>query len=131
MPQIEVDEETYRNLAFAARVAGIEVGEVVARLVALPREPSTPEPVGGEPASVPVHADYDGRRTRANFTPGPGRIEILSGPLAGSVYRTPSEAARAVVSEQRPEVNPQRNGWTFWIETATGAPIQGLRHARG
>jgi len=130
MPHIEVDEETYRNLAFAARVAGIEIGEVVTRLVALPREPSTLELVGDEPTSIPVYADYDGHRTRACFTPGPGRVEILSGPLAGSVYRTPSEAARAVVSERRPGVNPQRNGWTFWIETATGAPIQRLRHVR-
>jgi hypothetical protein len=130
MPQVEVDEETYRHLEFAAQIADINVGEVVKRLVALRQMSSVAEPVDAEPTTVPIHADYDGYRTRARFTPGPGRVEIIGGPLAGSVYRTPSEAARAVVSAQRPDVNPQRNGWTFWIESATGAPIQGIRHLR-
>jgi hypothetical protein len=132
MPNIEVDAETDRYLEFAARIAGLSKGAVVARLVGMYQtsrgDPTAvPEP---EPRVVPIHADYEGHRTHANFVLGPGRIEVLSGPCTGTTYRTPSEAARAVVSAYKPDVSPHRNGWTFWIVTATGAPLQSLRHIR-
>lgn len=77
---------------------------------------------------MPIHADYAGHRTRGVFVRGPGRIEITDGPLAGREFRTPSEAARAVVGEYKPEVNPHRNGWGFWAVSSTGAPLQSIRH---
>jgi hypothetical protein len=81
-----------------------------------------------EPASVRIHADYAGHRTFALFVPGPGRIEITSGPLAGRSFRTPSEAAREIVKHYNPEVSPHRNGWGFFVVSATGAQLQSLRH---
>jgi hypothetical protein len=81
-----------------------------------------------EPEPIPVHADYAGRRTRGLFYPGPGRIEITTGELAGETYRTPTAAARAVVHHHRPEVSPHRNGWNFWLVSANSTPLQTIRH---
>ncbi|MEV0393104.1 hypothetical protein [Polymorphospora rubra] len=132
MPQVEIDEATDGYLDFAAGVAGLTKGQVVARLVEQARAASqaqaTPAKDGAEPAPVRIHADYAGQRTQAFFVPGPGRIEIVSGPLSGQVFRTPSEAARAIVMDARPDVSPARNGWTFFLVTATGQPLQTLRH---
>jgi hypothetical protein len=127
MATIKVDEETDRYLEFAAKIAGVTKGEVVARLVAASSVSAGP-PSEQRVDTVAIHADYDGHRTNARFVPGPGRIEIADGPLAGKSYKTPSEAARAVVTHFRPEVSPQRNGWIFWVVTATGAPLQSIRH---
>lgn len=79
---------------------------------------------------VAIHADYEGHRTHARFV-SPGRIEIADGPLAGATYGSPSEAARAVVAHCKPTVSPHRNGWSFWILTGSGDPLQTLRrHVR-
>lgn len=132
MPSIEIDADTDSYLEFAARIAGLSKGDVVARMVDIYRtaQEDSEQAASPEPSGVPIHADYEGHRTYARFIPGPGRIEILSGPCSGSVYRTPSEAARAVVSAYKPTVSPHRNGWAFWIVTATGAQLQTLRHSR-
>ena len=130
MPIVEVDQQTDDYLALAAKVAGISKGQVVAQLVVL----ATSEPTSGATArssgdrTVPIHADYEGHRTNALFVRGPGRIEIADGPLAGESFKTPSEAAVRVVREYNPEVNPNRNGWTFWMITETGAPLQTIRY---
>lgn len=131
MVQIEVDDATDTYLAFAASIAGMTKGQVVARLVAQAQAAVAPGPADGgeeEPASVRVYADYAGHRTYASFTPGPGRIEITSGPLAGQSFRTPSQAAREIVKHYKPDVSPHRNGWGFFFVAATGAPLQTLRH---
>ncbi|MDO3703759.1 hypothetical protein Q3W71_19005 [Micromonospora sp. C28SCA-DRY-2] len=131
MPLIEVDDATDRYLAFAAGVAGLTKGEVVARLVARAQAAVEPQPAedgNAEPASVRVYADYAGHRTYALFVPGPGRIEITSGALAGRSFRTPSQAAREIVHHHNPNVSPHRNGWGFFFVAATGAPLQSLRH---
>lgn len=129
MPHVEVDDDTDGYLEFAANIAGLTKGEVVARLVEQARAVVSPQPEAAEPSAVRVHADYAGHRTTALFTPGPGRIEITSGPLAGQVYRTPSEAARRVIKRYKPGVSGSRNGWSFWVVTGTGAQLQSLRHA--
>ncbi|KXK58818.1 hypothetical protein AWW66_27625 [Micromonospora rosaria] len=131
MPNIDVDEATDRYLAFAANIAGLTKGEVVAKLVAQVQAVGVPVSEEGgddEPATVRVYADYAGHRTYASFVPGLGRIDITSGPLAGRSYRTPSQAAREIVKHYNPEVSPHRNGWTFFLLAATGAPLQSLRH---
>jgi hypothetical protein len=125
---IEVDAETDRYLEFAARVAKISKGEVIARLVSgeeLSTASGPPPPVLG----IPIHADYEGRRTHGMFVPGPGRVEIVDGPLAGKTFRTPSEAARAVVHDAKPSVSPHRNGWSFWTVSASNAPLQSIRYS--
>src|SRR5689334_20493942 len=127
MVTIEVDPKTAEYLAYHAAVERISTGEAVARLVArvLQMQPDT---AGDPPEPVPIHADYAGERIRALFHPGPGGIEITTGDLAGTTYRTPSQAARAVVHSIREEVSANRSGWTFWMVTATGVPLQAIRY---
>lgn len=130
MPKIEVDESTDSYLAFAAGIAGLTKGQVVAQLVAQVQAAAVPPIASGdgdEPVPVRIYADYAGHRTYASFVPGPGRIEIASGPLTGRSFRTPSEAAREIVKHYKPEVSPHRNGWDFFYVVATGAPLQSLR----
>ncbi|MFI6131051.1 hypothetical protein [Micromonospora sp. NPDC051141] len=132
MPSIDVDEETDRYVAFAADIAGLTKGQVVARMVREARARAEARAgeagAGDEPSAVQVYADYAGHRTFASFVPGPGRIEITSGPLAGRVFKTPSQAAREIVKHYNPEVSPHRNGWSFFLIAETAAPLQTLRH---
>ena len=132
MPSIEIDDDTDRYLSFAAEIAGLSKGQIVAKLVtdarSRVRSPLPERGDRGEPQAVRVYADYAGHRTYASFVPGPGRVEITSGPLAGQVFKTPSQAARAIVGHYKPEVSPHRNGWSFFVFEETGAPLQILRH---
>lgn len=114
---IEVDESTLRALELAAHIANISVGQVVARLVnqasiSRPsvRDTDTPPTPGG----IAVTNTYRGHRTSGRYYPDTKRIEISSGPLAGRSFKTPSEAARAVIEQLNPAVNSNRNGKTFW-----------------
>ncbi|MFC0532499.1 hypothetical protein [Phytohabitans kaempferiae] len=132
MASIDIDDTTDQYLEFAANVGGVTKGQIVAQLVAAARTRAKPplESKESDQNAVAIHVDYDGHRTRAQFVPGPGRIEITDGPLAGMTFRTPSEAARAVVGHYKPTVSPHRNGWVFWIITANGEPLQSIRHSR-
>ncbi|PRY02037.1 hypothetical protein [Allonocardiopsis opalescens] len=128
---IEVDEQTYRSLEFAARMSGCTAGEVVARLVASASMPSakTEEMEHPETASgLPVYADYEGHRTQGRYDPSTSRIDITSGPLTGQSFKSPTGAARAVVTHYKPDVNPNRNGWTFWVlADGSGKLLQSTR----
>lgn len=131
MKTIEVNEQTYRAIELAGRLTGMSHGAVVERLVARLSEPAqdratTIQPVP-EPNSVSVYADYNGQRTMAMFEPLTTRIDIVSGPLSGSRHKTPSAAARAVVAAERPDVNSNRNGWTFWRVDGTNEPLESRR----
>lgn len=126
MAHVEIDDVTDEYLEFAARIAGISKGRVIAQLVNLSK--ATASTTGSEPDGVEIYADYAGHRTAARFIPGPGRIEITDGPLAGTEYKTPSEAARAVVGKYKPGVSPHRNGWSFWILSNSEVPLQTIRH---
>jgi hypothetical protein len=130
VPIIEVDQETDEFLAVAARVAGISKGEVVAQLIDLAKADPSRQGSDGQTraGTVPIFADYEGHRTLAQFIRGPGRIEITDGPLAGSSFKTPSEAAREVVRHYNPSVSANRNGWTFWQIVGNGAPLQTIRY---
>lgn len=79
-------------------------------------------------APTPVFAIYQRRRIEGYFDPSTGALAIPIGPGAGR-YKTPSGAARAVISELRPQVSPIRTGWTFWRLSETGAPLETLRGA--
>jgi len=116
---IEVDENTSRQLEFAARIINSTPGEVVARLVAAASMPERP-PVSvehGEAAGpgIAIYADYDGHRTHAVYDRDTTRVDVTSGPLSGRSFKTPTGAARAVVSHYKPDVSPSRNGWSFWV----------------
>lgn len=116
---VEVDEQTYRFLKFAARLGDCTVGEVVARLVAAASLPAVTEKEEFEhpetASGVAVYADYEGHRTRGSYDSSTTRIDITSGPLAGKSFKTPTGAARAVVAHYKPGVSPNRNGWSFWV----------------
>ncbi|MGH3926253.1 MAG: hypothetical protein ACRDTT_25880 [Pseudonocardiaceae bacterium] len=107
---IEVDDHTYRSLEFAARMSHTTAGQVVARLV---EEASMPQPAAEDeqPASarlIAIFADYEGHRTRATYDPDTTRVDITSGPLQGSSFKTPTGAARAVVRHYKPKISPNR-----------------------
>jgi hypothetical protein len=133
LPSVEVDETTDGYLAFAALVAGLTKGEVVAQLVDLYRASDPHQSAEGSASTegIPIHADYDGYRTIALFYSAPPRVEITEGPLAGGKFKSPSEAARAVVTHFKPSVSPHRNGWAFWVVTATGRRLETIRRSRG
>lgn len=126
MPTIEVDEESWRAISFAARMAGVTPGEVVRRMIAanaadVARDPSNDE--------VPIYADYEGHRTHAVYYP-PARVQISDGPLKGMSFKSPTGAARAIVRQFNPGINDNRNGWTFfYIDNGDGprASLQSIR----
>ncbi|MGD9958137.1 hypothetical protein [Nocardioides sp.] len=129
-PSIEVDAATYRSLELAARLTGVSVGGVVSRLVAQAVEgPARDSPTPGvRPDKVSIYADYAGTRTHGEFESSSSQIQITTGPLAGTTYGTPSQAAVAVVQHYKPDVDPNRNGWTFWVlDDGSGARIQSIR----
>jgi hypothetical protein len=110
-PVIEVDAETKRTVAFAARMAGVSEGEIIRRLVAA--SPGRQDDRAPEPEGIAIYADYAGHRTRARYFT-PARVVIIDGPLRGTSYKTPTGAARAVVRHYNSKVNDNRNGWGFW-----------------
>lgn len=114
---VEVDEGTHRALELAAHVAGISVGQVVERLVNQASASRLSAGVTDGPATpggIAVTNTYRGHRTSGRYYPDTKRIEISSGPLTGRSFKTPSEAARAVIEQLNPAVNSNRNGKTFW-----------------
>jgi hypothetical protein len=98
----------------------------------LAEDPSAPTLIGADvhrlrtKRGVEVHAVYEGRRTDAFYDPLSRTVTIPSGPGRGE-YDTPSGAAVAVVHALNPHVNPNRNGWSFWIVTTTGQLLQSIR----
>ena len=122
MPTIDVDNDTKRSVAFAARMAGVSEGEIVRRLILATAPAERSVPVSGE-TGVAIFAVYEGRRTRAIYYP-PGRVEIIDGPLQGESFKSPTGAARAVVRHYNPAVDDNRNGWSFWqIDNGGGARV--------
>ncbi|MEU1306839.1 hypothetical protein [Streptomyces shenzhenensis] len=134
-PTIDVDEQTYRSIEFAARMSNATAGEVVARLVRTASVPSSGATATGQGGVEPdrkvgVYVDYEGHRTRGNYDRDTNRIDITSGPLAGQSFKTPTGAARAVVAHYKPDVNPNRNGWSFWVlDDGSGEFLQTIRHS--
>src|SRR5689334_7789851 len=68
MPMIEVDQETDEYLKFAASIAGVSKGQVVAQLVAERLSGlEGPSKGDGKPDTVPIHAFYEGHHTEALY----------------------------------------------------------------
>jgi hypothetical protein len=138
---VEIDEATDTKLTIASSLAGLSKAQLIARLVdaatrGQPTGTAPPTPGGALPPSMdapavhllPVFVVYNGRRVDGVYDTKTHRIDVESGPVAGS-YRTPSEAARAVVSHFKPHVNPNRNGWVFWRLNDNGEFLQTRRHS--
>ncbi|MER7789570.1 hypothetical protein [Streptomyces sp. NPDC097640] len=131
MNAIDVDDETYKKIVFAARMMGCTPSEVVRRLVdASSTELGT---AAAKPSadlhSVAVHALYRGQRVEATFDRNTRGVTITDGPHTGTTYPTPSAAASAVVQALNPDRNPNTNGWSFWRLTSNGDELKALRRS--
>ncbi|MGN6252014.1 MAG: hypothetical protein ACTHNS_09415 [Marmoricola sp.] len=131
MATITVDQATYDALHLAARLTGMTHSQVVARLVQQSKAASDAGPTEvNNDDTVLIFADYEGHRTSARFNRLTTRIDIADGPLSGESFKSPSSAARAVVAHYKPDVNPHRNGWSFWmLADGSGAFLQSIREA--
>lgn len=130
MPTVSLDPATYQRIQLLARAWRVNEGGAVQRLIETFVDTSgraREETRGTEDKTLRIHAVYEGVRTNAVFDPSTERVHILDGPLAGQWFKTPSGAAVAVVRSQRPDVNPNRNGWTFWTVTDSGQKLQSVR----
>uniref|UniRef100_UPI003F495CB9 hypothetical protein n=1 Tax=Streptomyces sp. CA-136453 TaxID=3240050 RepID=UPI003F495CB9 len=125
---IPVDSITGGKVELLARAWNTSTGEVIRRLVKhfedSPVTPhSTPSPTADQ---VGVHAFYAGQKTSGVYDRESRSLTITEGPAAGR-YKTPSGAATAVLQALKPTVQPNRNGWSFWVIDGTGETLQSLR----
>jgi hypothetical protein len=131
MKQLEVADEVHAQVALLAKAWNTSVSDVIRRLLAEFRSEDAPSaPAKPKFGEVAVHAIYAGIRTDGLFNQHSGSLTISSGPLAGRTYSKPSGAAVALVQIYSPEVNPNRNGWSFWVVSRTGQRLQAIRHER-
>jgi hypothetical protein len=79
---------------------------------------------------VAVHAIYAGIRTEGIYDRAAQSLTITTGPLAGKTFSKPSGAAVALVANLRPGVHPNRNGWSFWVESSSGKRLQAIRYEK-
>lgn len=128
MANIEVDDFTKHTVAFAARMANLSEAAIIRRLIAdLVLTDETPPQTTGQ--GIAVYADYDGHRVHARYI-DPTRVEIIDGALAGQSFKSPTGAARAVIRHYNPDVNDNRNGWSFWQiddDSGTKRSLQTIR----
>jgi hypothetical protein len=127
MGDIEVKRDVHNRIGLLALAWGISEGDAVERLLDHFQQTGQQRREPRVDARVNVHAVYEGFRTEGLFIPSSGGLEITSGPLAGQRFNSPSGAAVAVVQAAKPGVNPNRNGWSFWVQTDTGEMLQMIR----
>jgi hypothetical protein len=130
MAQIEVSDSVAAKIALLAKAWRVSHGGAVQRLLEefesdLRDEPVDPGLVGKQ---IPVHVDYQGAHVEGVYDRNDRSLTITSGPALGRRFPSPSAAAIAVVSALNPGIHPNRNGWSFWIVTATGNRLQSVRY---
>jgi hypothetical protein len=127
MATIEVDDYTKHTVSFAARMANLSEGVIIRRLIATIAVAEDERPRHTD-QGISVYADYDGHRVHARYLE-PARVEITDGPLSGQSFKTPTGAARAVIRHYNPDINDNRNGWTFWQidESGVRTSLQSIR----
>jgi hypothetical protein len=125
MPQIEVDDRTYRELELLAVAWHTTITEAVDRLVL---KGATRAAVRAHPAEHPVeiYAFYNGARTEATFDPESHAVTVRSGPLCGHTYASPTDAEDAVCDVLNPDGEGVVEGWTSWLVTASRIPLDRL-----
>lgn len=127
---VQLDPATGQKVDLLARAWNTTPGEAVRRLV--DHFEGSPAPVASSaldatsPTLVPVHVFYAGQRISGMYDRGNRSLTVADGPAAG-MYKSPSGAASAVLHALRPDVQPNRNGWSFWTVDETGEILQSLR----
>ncbi|HVX23497.1 MAG TPA: hypothetical protein VHB02_19300 [Acidimicrobiales bacterium] len=133
MSTVDIDDGAYAKLQLLARAWDCDVSAVVERLLGSFLEaPHKGERVENneKPELVPIHLTYEGTRVDALFDPTSTAVTVLSGALGGNRFKSPSGAAGSVIHSLKPQIKPNRNGWSTWIVSATGHLLQTLRHRR-
>jgi negative regulator of replication initiation len=129
MRQLTVSDAIYEQLALLARAWGISASDVVERLLRDFRGTEA-EAASAKSQEVAVHAIYAGVRTDGTYDRASQSLTITTGPLAGKTFSKPSGAAVALVAALRPGVHPNRNGWSFWVESSSGKRLQAIRYEK-
>ena len=127
MGEIAVAHEVHERISLLALAWGTSEGKAVERLLDAFQKSGPRHQDPNVDRRIRVHAVYEGARTDGLFEPVSEALEITSGPLAGRSFRSPSGAAVAVVQATNRGINPNRNGWSFWIQTETGEILQMIR----
>ncbi|MEW1926783.1 hypothetical protein [Streptomyces sp. NPDC088360] len=126
---VPLDPTTGGKVDLLARAWNTTPSEVVRRLIEHFEDSPTPSPASAAapPAElVPVHAFYAGQKVSGMYDRENRSLTISHGPAVGR-YKTPSGAASAVLQAVRPDIHPNRNGWSFWTVDETGELLQSLR----
>lgn len=130
---VEVSALVAAEIKAEAQVLGIPEGQVVARWYGMSTTVGGAVRAEAEPwAPLRLHAVYRGVRIDAVYVPATHRVAVLSGPVAGRNFKSPTGAARAVVEALNPgRTAVQGNGWRFWRITATDERLDVCRTVRG
>jgi hypothetical protein len=130
MSTLTVSTHTYDRITDLAHAWGTSDEGAIVRLIDFWKGASTSSPDGQD--EVPIHVRYYGHRAEGIYHPSSGLIDIISGPAPKATGLKPSPAAREVinaVNDLRGKAGTgSRNGWVFWLVTATGQPLQSMRH---
>ncbi|GAA2271602.1 hypothetical protein GCM10009853_026730 [Glycomyces scopariae] len=123
---VEFDEPEAFPIRLAAKAAGCTAKEYLLRLI---QEAAAAPSPGPSPVPKPnrIFAIYGGIRHEGEYEPSTGRVDILSGPLAGTYYASSTAAARAVVAQMNPAVNSSRSGPAFWkLDDRSGRDLKSI-----
>ena len=133
MPTLTVGPRTYDRITDLARAWGISDEAAIVRLIDFWKLASSG--VQGDADQVRVHVVYLGERVDGSYHPSTGLMDIISGPVPKATGLKPSPAAgeviRAINKARGKKVTGSRNGWGFWVVTATGELLQSVRLKKG
>jgi negative regulator of replication initiation len=127
MKRLAVTDDVYDQIALLARAWSTTPDDVIRRLLSDFRRTEDDDP-SPKSEQIAVHAVYAGTRTEGLYDPVTQSLAITTGLLAGRTYTRPSGAAVALVTALSPAVNPNRNGWSFWVISKTGQRLQSIRN---
>jgi hypothetical protein len=130
MSTLTVSTHTYDRITDLAHAWGTSDEGAIVRLLDFWKGASTSSHDGTD--QVPIHVVYYGHRAEGIYHPNTGMIDITFGPAPEATGLKPSPAAAAVINAvndlRGKKGTGSRNGWEFWIVTATGQPLQSIRH---
>lgn len=131
---IKIRNSSYQKLVFAAALYHKSIPAVIDDLVeraigdSLPDEPVVRDLPGSRSPEIPIFKIYKGRRFEGRFDLRTQVVTLLTEPFHGKVFRTPTEAAVAVVRHVNPDRrHPETNGYRFWLQLSNGQDLDGVR----